>query len=71
MSKEITGVLKTKRDVFFFRENPNEEGYLGWSIYDKSHRPKVYKWDILPKGEVEIFDSENPPPTVRFIPEIT
>lgn len=71
MNKSITGILVTNKDVYFFRnDDHNFKGYVAWSIYDTSHKPKVYKWEKLPKGDVEYFDSENPPPTVRYIPEL-
>ena len=33
--------------------------------YDKS---MTHKWDKLPKGHVELFDIEQPPQTVTYIP---
>lgn len=71
MSKEIAGILVTKKDVYFFREDHySDGGFIAWSIYDTSDRPKFQKWAKLPKGDVEYFDGDNPPPTVRYIPEI-
>lgn len=71
MGKEITGLLTTKKDVIFFREDHfTIGGFIGWSIYDTSDRPTSIRWTKFPKGEIEYFDGDNPPPTVRYIPEI-
>ena len=69
----MTGLITIKGKQYIFR---NDHGFgnefWAWNIHEKTYADRIttHKWEKLPKGYVEIFDIENPPETVRFIPLI-
>lgn len=62
----MTGIIVTKNGKFVFREHQGE--YWAWDIYDDYSRGMTHKWKRLPEGEIELFDIDNPPQTVSYLP---
>lgn len=64
----MKGILyrKNKRYLFIEYYDP-PYNYVAWDVDDSSHKPPRHKWKKLPKGEVELFDTDNPPRTVKYI----
>lgn len=71
-SSNIMGLLKTSKGKEFIIR-PDESGdheYLGWEIDSDYTRGQTHKWDTLPKGDIEWFDIDDPPETVKYLPII-
>ena len=67
----MTGTIKIKDKVFIFRnDSADDNRILAWDIstLDNS-KIMTHKWDKLPKGEVTLFDVDDIPDTVNFIPD--
>ena len=69
----MTGMIKTKAGhTFIFRNDHgfDSDEFWAWNIHDAmpGDRLKTHKWKKLPRGFVTIFDIENPPDTVGYIP---
>jgi len=67
----MTGTLKTPSGTLyaFTDEHSSDAVILAWDVHDEDYsRMLTHKWAVLPKGEVNLFDFENPPATVTFLP---
>ena len=65
----MTGILTTAKGKFIFRtDNQNDYSIVGWLICEV--KPITHKWLKLPKGTVELFDIDNPPKTVSYLPDL-
>jgi hypothetical protein len=65
----LMGLIKIGEKSYVFRNDvgvPNE--FWAWDIHDGSIRGVTHKWGQLPRGEVHLFDVDNPPETVGYIP---
>jgi len=60
------GLIVTKNGKFVFRWHETE--FWAWSIYDAYDRGMTHKWEKLPAGEVVLFDIDNPPQTISYLP---
>lgn len=66
----MTGLLHLNGKTYFFRDDHGYGGIWAWDIheYHGCHVP-THKWVRLPrKGVIEIFDAEDPPATVSYLP---
>lgn len=64
----MTGKIVINNKTYVFRSHDNI--YLAWDIYDDYSRGMTHKWKKLPKGEITLFNIEDPPPTVSYLPII-
>ena len=69
----MTGLIKTRSGKKFAFRNDHafdSNVFWAWDIHDPTPagRLMTHKWDKLPKGNVTLFNIDNPPPTVGFIP---
>jgi len=70
-SKKMTGIITIKGKRYIFRnDDGNYEGIVAWEIDDNISRPVRHKWDKLPRGEVELFDVDNPPKSLGYLPHL-
>jgi len=64
----MEGILYRRGKRFLFREHYDPPFYyIAWDVDILTYRPPRERWVKLPKGEVELFDLDNPPATVKFI----
>lgn len=69
MSKGLQGIIVTKTGTYLFRDDHGHDPCIwAWNIHDDPTRGKTHKWDKLPNGDVVLFDIDNPPETVSYIP---
>jgi len=71
----MTGTIKTRSGkTFVFRNDHGFDSneFWAWDIHQSPicDRLMTHKWKKLPKGIITLFDIENPPETVGFIPMI-
>lgn len=66
----MTGLLYLNGKTYFFRDDSGYGGVWAWDIYEwHGCHVTTHKWPRMPrKSVVELFDVENPPQTVRYIP---
>lgn len=66
------GLIRTKNGTFVFRPNPHGQGFVAWNIYELGSsvcdRATCHKWTSLPKGEIILFNLDNPPKTITYLP---
>lgn len=63
-----SGILRRKgKRYLFIKHYDLPFKYLAWDIDDSSHKTPRQRWKKLPKGEIELFDTDNPPKTVKYI----
>lgn len=63
----MAGIIKTQTGVYVFRTDTGDSFVWAWSIYDLD-RPVCHKWHSIPAGQVTLFDIDNPPTTVGYLP---
>lgn len=66
----MSGLIYRESGTYIFRDDHGHEpGIWAWNIHDDYDRATVHKWGKIPRGSVvELFDVDNPPETVRFLP---
>lgn len=67
----MTGLVTTRRGTFVFRDDmAADHCFWAWNIKDPhiGWRTQTHKWDALPRGTVTVFDIEDPPDTVMYLP---
>jgi hypothetical protein len=75
------GIIELESGDYLFRsDHGGEIKYWAWKIENTipiSERSQCYKWNKLPKpkrslklGHVELFKFDNPPRTLRYIPQL-
>ena len=68
----MQGLIKTKNGTYIFRDDiAADHKYFAWNIYDDYSRGMTHKWNKLPNGYIDIFNVDNPPKTISFIPIIS
>ena len=67
---ELIKIRSGKKFVFRNDHAFDSNVFWAWDIHDSAPvgRLKTHKWDRLPKGNVILFDIDNPPSSVGFIP---
>ncbi len=69
--KKMTGLLELNGKRYLFRnDDGNWEGFVAWEIEDDKIKPMTHKWKKLPKGVITLFDFENPPKSVGYLPQL-
>jgi len=79
LSIKIQGIISLESGDYLFRgDHCGEIKYWAWKIepiISISERSQCFKWDKLPRpkrslktGHIELFNFDNPPRTVRYIP---
>ena len=65
----MKGIIQLKTGTYLFRNDHGyNKGFWAWSIYDID-KTTCHKWNKLPKhGIIQLFDIDNPPPTVLYLP---
>ena len=67
----MTGLLLRNNHTYIFRnDDHNYIGFVAWDAYDFGHRVQRQKWKKLPAGVVIVFDIDNPPATVPYLPSL-
>ena len=69
----MTGLIRTRNGTFVFRSDiAADQAIFAWDIYcpDIGWRVPTHKWNKLPKGEIILFDIDDPPATVTYMPII-
>lgn len=67
----MTGLIYTKNGSFIFRDDHGHGKQIwAWDIYDDYNRGMTHKWNKMPKGFIIVFDIDNPPSTISYIPII-
>ena len=68
----MTGLITTRNNTYLFRDDHHYDPCIwAWNIKDEKSgrgRSVLNKWHKMPKGYIELFDLDNPPRTVRYIP---
>ena len=68
----MQGLLITENgNEFIFRDDIAADfKYFGWLIRepDIGWRVPTHKWNKLPRGKVVLFNLDNPPATVPYLP---
>ena len=66
----MTGIITINKTSYIFRDDTGFSGIFAWNIHAVvvCDRIQCHKWNKLPKGYIEVFDIDNPPETVRYIP---
>ncbi|NCB03188.1 MAG: hypothetical protein EOM67_13700 [Spirochaetia bacterium] len=65
----LTGLIIVNNKTYIFRNDVGNFGEIwAWDIHDSQ---TTHKWNKLPKGgEIHLFDIDNPPATVGYIPAL-
>ena len=70
----MEGIITTRSGrVFLFRLDFHSSGWIAWDIHDDpgfGGKIKSHRWNVLPNGTIDLFDIDNPPETVKYIPII-
>ena len=69
----LTGTVRTRAGhTYIFRNDHafDSREFWAWDIHDPAPAGRIvtHKWTKLPKGFVTLFDLDNPPETVGYIP---
>jgi hypothetical protein len=67
----MTGILYYKDERYLISNNHGHgKMWWAWKIEtDIKNKPYTFKWKKIPRsGYLEVFDFENIPPTVSFLP---
>lgn len=65
----LMGMITTSNGTFIFRNDTGHgDMFWAWDIHDDLTRGTTHKWNKLPKGVVVLFDIDNPPATVGYLP---
>jgi hypothetical protein len=78
---KIQGIISLESGDYLFRsDHCGEVKYWAWKIESDitiSERSQCYKWTKLPRskkssfaGHIELFNFDNPPRTLRYIPQL-
>jgi hypothetical protein len=63
----MTGLITIKGIKYVFRDDVDDV-ILAWEIHSDYSRGMTHKWGGLPEGPIELFDIDNPPRTVSYLP---
>jgi len=71
----MQGMLTHKNESYLVRDDAGfDHKYWAWNVHDKPKRGDnvvTHKWNTLPKGEMELFNLDQPPATVAYNPFLT
>lgn len=68
----MMGLIQTKHHRYLFRDDHcHEPGIWAWNIDEQvKDKMQTHKWVSMPKGIITVFDMDDPPATVSYIPAL-
>lgn len=67
----MQGIINLRNGSYIFRDDVySEYKYYAWRIEHNNitDRVQCHKWNVLPDGGVILFDVDNPPRTIPYLP---
>jgi hypothetical protein len=67
----MIGIIEIGPSKYIFRDDTSYEGVWAWNIHDDpgfSGHVTTHKWPTLPRGIVTVFNIDDPPETVGYVP---